>query len=100
MVRHILLLTLRKDAKQEDLAAVASGFDRLKEEIPEIAALRHGPALQLPGSSVAPADYAVALDFVSEDAFAAYLVHPSHQAFVQNTLRPLRTGGMSAQIAI
>ncbi|MDA8346732.1 MAG: Dabb family protein [Thermaerobacter sp.] len=100
MIRHLLLLTLRDDVTQEDLEGISAGFDALAREIPEIAGLQHGAALQLPGSSAQPADYAVALDFENEEAFARYIDHPIHREFVRTRLLPVRTGGMSAQIRI
>ncbi len=100
MIRHYLLLTLREDARPEDLQAITEGFAALREVIPEIAALTQGPALGLPGSSAQPADYAVALDFASEADFQRYIDHPAHREFVRTRIAPLRTGGMSAQIRV
>lgn len=100
MIRHVLLLTLRPDASPAELGAIADGFDRLAREIAEIRGMRHGKALQLPGSSALPADYAVMIDFDDPDAFARYIDHPLHRAFVRSVLQGVRTGGMSAQISI
>ncbi len=100
MVRHILLMTLRQDATAQELAALSAGFDSLARDIPEIAALQHGAALKLPGSSALGADYAVILDAADEAAFARYIAHPLHQEFVRGVIAPLRTGAMSAQIRL
>jgi hypothetical protein len=100
LIRHILLLTLRADATPAELHAIADGFNALGRGIPDIAGLQHGKALQLPGSSAQPADYAVQLDFQDEGAFARYIDHPLHREFVRTVLAPVRTGGMSAQIQL
>ncbi len=100
LIRHILLLTLRADATPAELRAIADGFEALAKSIPDIAGLRHGTALQLPGSSAQPADYAVQLDFDDEAAFARYIDHPLHKEFVRSAVAPVRTGGMSAQIRL
>lgn len=100
MIRHILLVQLRPDVTPAEMAQLQEGLGSLLATLPQVRRATHGPALGLPGSSAAPADYAIALDFETPEDFQAYIQDPRHQAFVKERLVPLRTGGMSAQIRI
>ena len=100
MLRHVLLLKLKEGVRPEQIDAIDAGLRRLMAQIPAVAQGRFGRALGLPGSSGEAADYAIALDFESPADFQAYIQDPRHQAFVRETLAPVRLAAWSAQIAL
>ena len=100
MVRHMLLLRVQPGTPPAQLETLAEEFTKLCRSLPAVAACRCGPALNLPGSSAEPVDFAICLDFATPEDFDSYVHDPRHIAFVREWIAPLRLSSYSAQISL
>lgn len=97
MLRHVAMFRLKSDAPEGTWERLARGLDRLAREIPEVTAYTHGRDLGLREGNF---DLAVVADFEDPEAFAAYVGHPEHQAFLRDLLLPVVEERVSIQFAL
>jgi hypothetical protein len=86
MLRHIAMFRLKDDAPEGTLQSLSEGLSRLVQSISEISIYSYGGDLGLREGNF---DFAVVADFENAEAFASYVNHPDHQAFIQNQLTPV-----------
>jgi hypothetical protein len=94
MLRHIALFRLEADAPAETTKSFEDGLFQLAQTIPDISAYSFGPDLGLREGNF---DFAVVADFEDRDAFARYVAHPDHQAFIRDRLAPVVAERVSLQ---
>jgi hypothetical protein len=80
--------------QRDGFHAAASG---LGTEIPAVSVCTAGPALRLQADSF---DYALMLDFVDAEAFAAYKRHPAHLRLIEDHIRPCVETTVRAQVVV
>jgi hypothetical protein len=83
MLRHIVLLTFKPEATEDQRAAVAVALDGLRS-VPEVRALVCGANV---GTAPNHSDFALVADFDDLDAFRRYLASPPHRAYVEGPAR-------------
>jgi quinol monooxygenase YgiN len=86
-LRHAVFFQFKQDAGQAAITAVEQAFAELPAKIDAVAGLEWGTANN-PGDYADGFTHCFLVTFPSEDARAAYLPHPEHQAFVQQ-LKPV-----------
>lgn len=86
MLRHIVMFRLEDDAPEGTRELLAEGLSRLAESISEITTYSYGADLGLRDGNF---DFAVVADFESAEAYAGYVSHPDHQAFIRDQLTPV-----------
>lgn len=94
MIRHVALFTLREDAPADTSEQLCDALARLPDAIQEIRAYSFGPDLGLREGNH---DFGVVADFDDAEAFARYVAHPAHQAFLTEHLQPVLAGRVSIQ---
>lgn len=78
MVDHVVLLALREDVAEPDLARFAALLEGLPAAIDGIRSVRHGPSSS-PEGLERGYTYGFVVGFVDEAARDRYLPHPAHQ---------------------
>jgi hypothetical protein len=86
-VRHVVLFGLKPGTTGEHVDAIARGFLRLRDEIPQIRGLEWGSD-NSPENRQAGHTHAFLVTFDSAADRDAYLPHPARMAFLSNVLRP------------
>lgn len=94
MIRHVVCLTWRSDATEEDVAAVRAGLATLPDQIPEIRGYAFGVDLGLVDGN---ADFGIVADFDDAAAWRRYQEHPAHQAVLRDRIRPIMAGRAAVQ---
>lgn len=79
MILHCVFLRLKASLPAEEKTAIFQSLDALKNLIPGILDIKHGPNVSPEGLSGGFRDGFV-VTFESADARDAYLVHPDHVA--------------------
>ena len=79
MIKHVVFIKFKDDAKEEDIQAVENGLAGLPGVIPEIKAYEFGRDVLKTERSY---DFALVSAFEDMDALKRYQVHPEHQAVV------------------
>ena len=86
MLRHVVCFRWRDDATDDQKEAVRAAIAALPAEIPEIASYHVGHDAGVRDNSW---DLALVAEFASSDDFHAYMVHPSHQAVIDERIAPI-----------
>ncbi len=86
MLRHVVLLTLKDEATEEQLRAFLDGLAELPGRIPSIRAYSFGPDRRL---STDTGDVAVVADFDDDAGYRSYATHPAHLHLIAEVLRPI-----------
>lgn len=94
MIRHVVTLSFRPEATDDQIAAVRSGLDELAATLPTIVSYRHGPDLGLVEGN---ADWVIVADFDDVDGWRAYAGDPRHLAFIDDVLRPILAARSASQ---
>ena len=79
MLRHVVMFKWNGSVDPAHVAAVATGLDGLRAEIPQITAYHHGPDAGINDGNF---DYVVVGDFADRDDYLTYRDHPLHTAFI------------------
>ena len=97
MLRHIAMFRLKVDAPEGSMQSILAGLALLAQNISQIDTYTYGRDLGLREGNF---DLAVVADFADAAAFASYVEHPDHQAFVQDQLRPVLAERAALQFEI
>lgn len=97
MVHHVVLFRFRQDLSQSSVEAVFDELRGFRQAIPGIIGFQGG-AYNSPEGLSQGFTHAFTMIFADEDARAAYLPHPLHQAVVAKLL-PMLDGGLDGVIA-
>ena len=81
MVRHIVALTYRPSATEEQVRRVTEAFRRLQESVPGILSFEQGVNISREGRDHGFTHVNV-LTFADEETRDAYLPHPEHRRFI------------------
>ncbi len=94
--RHMAILKLKPDARQEDIAAYFTAFPKLMESLPVVRAWTIGRNEGTGGEShvrkhgfAANYDIGLTMDFDSPQAYRQYAESPEHQAFFAKYCTPI-----------
>lgn len=87
-MRLVHLVLFRLDATPEQEAALQAAFDSLTGTIPELLAFSYGRNVS---TRDAHFTHALHSEFADFEALGRYLVHPAHEALVQELLQPVMT---------
>lgn len=88
MLRHIVLMTFKPEASEEERLAVQAALEGFRANIPEVRSLVCGRNV---GSGPNHRDFAVVADFDDMAAFRRYLASEPHQAYVRGPARAVAT---------
>ena len=80
ILRHVVLLSFKSAATQEQVHEIERAFCALPAKIPAIRAFEWGADVSIEGASQG-FSHCFIVTFVHEDDRSAYLPHPAHQAF-------------------
>lgn len=94
MIKHVVLLKWKAGVSEEQIDCVSAGFQKLKDQIPEIASYSFGKDASIYRGN---ADYALIAEFESEADLRAYVVHPKHQEFLREVTGPIMASFQSVQ---
>jgi hypothetical protein len=101
-VKHIVMVSLKKEATDTALELVRAGFLALPSEIPAIKTFELGQDLNLESGQTHPAGknrvLSWTLTFDTPEDYETYNSHPSHQAFLKDILKPNMLPGSRAAI--
>jgi len=97
MLRHVVLVQLKEDVEAGSTEMLLEELSRLPGLIPDISSYSFGTDL---GIAEGNYDLGIVAEFVDADAFGRYVVHPAHQAFVVEKLRPLMAQRVALQFEI
>jgi hypothetical protein len=85
-LRHVVLVKLDRAAAPSSADTLAAAFTALGASTAGVLETQtHRSAGVAPGMC----DLALQADFVSAEAFAAYLAHPDHQRLIEEILTPM-----------
>lgn len=96
MLTHLVLITARPDATDEQVDAVIAGLRALPPQIAEIDGYEVGRDL---GLAEGNATIAIQATFASPEDLQAYVVHPAHQQVVTELIRPIAASVARAQVS-
>lgn len=82
LLRHVVLFSFKADASAEQVDAIVTGFGKLPQAVPGVVAYEWGTNVSPEGLN-AGFTHCFTLTFKSAEERDAYLVHPAHQAFVE-----------------
>lgn len=101
-VKHIVMVSLKEDASDEDLRRVKDGFLQLPNDIDVIKTFELGQDIVLESGQTHPAGknrmLSWMLTFDSAEDYETYNTHPKHQAFLKDILKPVLLPGSRAAI--
>jgi len=101
-VKHIVMVSLKEDSSDEDMARVKAGFLNLPQQISTIKTYELGQDLKLESGQTHPAGknrvLSWTLTFDSAEDYETYNSHPKHQEFLKDTLKPAMLPGSRAAI--
>ncbi|MGJ7917723.1 Dabb family protein [Massilia sp. LXY-6] len=80
-LRHVVLFAFKEGATVEQIDAIVTGFGRLKDLIPGITTYEWGSNVSPEGLNQG-FTHCFTLTFASEEDRNVYLLHETHQAFV------------------
>lgn len=86
MVEHIVLFKFKADASTEAVRHIQERLASLKSQIPGIVDLTVGENFCERNQGFT---HGIVVRFDNRASLEAYLPHPSHQAVVQETIRPI-----------
>ncbi len=93
-VRHVVTLTFREDASDEQLDAIVTALRALPDAIPELKEYVVGLDL---GKSEGNATLGIVGDFDDWAGYEAYRDHPDHVAVAKDLILPILTGRGAVQ---
>lgn len=96
MLTHLVLITARPDATDEQVEAVIAGLRALPPQIAEIGGYEVGRDL---GLAEGNATIAIQATFASPEDLQAYVGHPAHQQVVTDLIRPIAASVARAQVS-
>jgi hypothetical protein len=96
VLTHLVLITARPDATDEQVDAVIAGLRALPPQIAEIGGYEVGRDL---GLAEGNATIAIQATFASPEDLQAYVVHPAHQQVVTDLIRPIAASVARAQVS-
>ena len=101
-VKHIVMVSLKEDSTDDDLARVKAGFLGLPQHISAIQTFELGQDLELKSGQTHPAGknriLSWTLTFDSAEDYESYNSHPKHQEFLKDILKPVLLPGSRAAI--
>lgn len=97
MIRHIAMFRLKADAPEGTLRSLEEGLAHLAATIPEISRYTYGGDLGLRSGNF---DLAVVADFQDAEAFAGYVKHANHVAFLDQQLSPVMADRAALQFEL
>lgn len=80
-LRHVVLFSFEDSASADQVDAIVSDFESLKEAIPSVAAFEWGTNVSPEGLNEG-FSHCFTLSFASSEDRDTYLAHPEHQRFV------------------
>ncbi|MES9537695.1 Dabb family protein [Actinomadura sp. NPDC000600] len=96
MLRHVVLMTWKRELGEDEAARVRAALDDLGARSPDVRAFSHGPDAGVrPGG----ADYALVADFDDADGWRAYSAHPAHDV-VRDVMRDLVASQVVVQFEV
>lgn len=98
MIKHIVLLTIRKDVSQDKLTTAFAALSELRKFIPEIQSFSWGEYRSNEGLNQG-FTHGFEMEFNSEKSRDAYLEHPAHKEIASSMLVPLLENGFKSVIA-
>ncbi|NNF72102.1 MAG: Dabb family protein [Rhodobacteraceae bacterium] len=84
MLRHIVMLTFKPDATDDEKATLCATVEAFGRDVAEVRTLTCGFNV---GSGPNHHDFAVVADFDDMDAFRRYIDSPAHKAYVAGPAR-------------
>ena len=97
MLRHVVLLSFKKDTPTEAVTAIADGLAGLPAQVPEIAAYKFGSDL---GLAEGNSDFAIVADFVDEASYVTYRDHPVHRQLIADLITPVLADRRAVQFTL
>ena len=97
MLRHVVMFKLNDDAPANACDSIEEGLASLARTIPEIEAYEYGSDLVIRDGNF---DFCLVAEFADAAAFDRYVVHPEHQRFIQQRIRPVVAARVSVQYAL
>ena len=97
MIKHLVLLHWNESADDKSIAKVIAAFDAIPGEVPQIRRCEHGSDA---GFFKGNADYAVIMDFETEEDLKAYVFHPAHQRLLDEVTGPILASFSCTQIRL
>ncbi len=97
MLRHIAMFRLKDDVPEGTYESLKAGLAHLAQTIPQLEAYSYGADAGLRAGNF---DFAVVADVANAEAFAGYVEHPAHQAFVDEQLTPVVAERVAVQFEI
>lgn len=97
MLRHVVLVRLKEDVEEGTTEMLLEALSRLPGLIPDIAAYSFGADLGLAEGNY---DLGIVAEFVDADALGRYAVHPAHQEFVAEKLKPVIAQRVALQFEV
>lgn len=97
MLRHVVLLKFVDEATREQRQAVLDGLATLPPAIPAIRSYVFGLDV---GIAEGNYDIAVVADFDDAPGYRDYAVHPAHQQFIAERIRPILAARAAVQYEI
>ena len=91
MIRHVVLVRIREDVAQEEIAAIFDGLRALRDHLPGMASFGAGANLSPEGLSRG-FTHAFTVDFADPVARDAYLALPEHEAAGARLVRAAEGG--------
>lgn len=95
MLTHMVLISLRDDATDDQVRELVAGLEELPGLIDAIEEYRVGRDMDLADGN---ADVGVIARFASPDALRAYVDHPAHQRVVTELIRPVAASSSRLQM--
>ena len=83
MIRQITLIKFKEGVDQLSYDTMESGLSSLIAVVPGLLRFEYGPDLNLEDDTF---DYALVIDFESEQAWHSYRNHPDHIAFAEQAM--------------
>jgi Stress responsive A/B Barrel Domain len=88
VLRHVVLFKFKDGTPPEQLRAIEQAFLGLKKQLPELVSDIEFGTNNSPEPLSGGLTHCFLVTFPSEEARAAYLPHPVHQAFVDQYVKP------------
>lgn len=95
MFRHIVLLTLRPDATDEERRSLLDGLATLPPAISAISEYRYGTDVGLADGN---ATIGIVADFATQGDWETYRDHPVHRAVIEERILPILAARTAIQM--
>ena len=87
MIRQITLIKFKEGVDQLSYDTMESGLSSLIAVVPGLLRFEYGPDLNLEDDTF---DYALVIDFESEQVWHSYRSHPDHIAFAEQAMELIK----------